>query len=138
MAPCLITCDDPLHERGVFLIPKHRFCSASPIRSYFCWSVVHLVDEIARDDSVCLAWSLAITHTLTACTETGTPFCDRLVRDTFLPVHGRHPPMNSCRFLTFRCQESDNTSLLLNRRILQRERHPVLLRSAASFGRRFL
>ncbi|GFY08174.1 uncharacterized protein TNCV_1355871 [Trichonephila clavipes] len=99
--------------------------------------IVHLVDEIARDDSVCLVWSLVITHTLTACTKTGTPFSDRLVRDTFLPVNGHHSPMNSCRFLTFRCQKSDNTSLLLNRRILERERYPVLIRTAASFGRRF-
>ncbi|GFV39615.1 uncharacterized protein TNCV_5061241 [Trichonephila clavipes] len=73
-------------------------------------------------------WS---SPTLTACTKTGTPFSDRLVRDTFLPVNGHHPPMNSCRFLTFRCQKSDNTSLLLNRRILQRERNPVLIRTAA-------
>ncbi|GFY51508.1 uncharacterized protein TNIN_438001 [Trichonephila inaurata madagascariensis] len=79
-----------------------------------------------------------LTHTLTACKKASTPFSERLVRDTFLPVNGHHPPMNSCRFLTFHCQKLDNTSLLLNHRILQRERHPVLIRTAASFGRRFL
>ncbi|GFS50847.1 hypothetical protein TNIN_136641 [Trichonephila inaurata madagascariensis] len=56
------------------------------------------------------AWSgLWSSPTLTACTKTGTPFSNRLVRDTFLPVNGHHPPMNSCRFLTFHCQKSDLT-----------------------------
>lgn len=58
--------------------------------------------------------------------------------DTVFPVYGHHPPMNSGRFNTFRCQKSDNASLLLNRRILQCERHPVLTRTAASIGRRSL
>ncbi|PRD29932.1 UNVERIFIED_CONTAM: hypothetical protein NCL1_27914 [Trichonephila clavipes] len=91
-----------------------------------------------HDDSVCLDWSLVITHTLTPCTTTDTQFSDRLFRDTFLPVNSHHPLINSCRVLTFRCQKSDNTSLLLNRRILQRERHPVLIRTTTSFERHFL
>lgn len=100
--------------------------------------VVHLVDAIGRDDCVCLAWSQVINQTLTGCMKMGTPFSHWLVRHTVFPIYGHHPVMNSSWFNTFHCQKSDNASLLLNRRILQCEGHPVLSHTAVSIGRRFL
>ena len=85
-----------------------------------------------------LVWSRFINQTFVACTKTGTPLFRILFGHTVLPVYGHHPAMNCGRFITFSTQKVDNTSLLLNRRILKHERHPVLTHTTASIGQRSL
>lgn len=66
------------------------------------------------------------------------PFSHWLDGHTVFPIYGHHLLMNSGWFNTFYCQKSDNALLLLNRRTLQCEGHPVLTWSALSVGRHFL
>ncbi|GFY50965.1 hypothetical protein TNIN_318241 [Trichonephila inaurata madagascariensis] len=112
----------------IHLQRQHSQCD-TPITSHM---FVHLVDGIARDDSVCLAWSLVIPHTLTACMKTGTPFFDRLVRAQF--PRKRSPSTD--KYAGFSplslCQKSDNTTLLLNRRLNRYS--SILSQRTAAFG----
>ena len=56
-------------------------------------------------------------------------------RHTVRLFNGHNPAMNRSQFNTFRYQKSDN---LLNRQILQHERHPVLEHTLISIERRSL
>ncbi|GFY70072.1 hypothetical protein TNIN_385501 [Trichonephila inaurata madagascariensis] len=53
--------------------------------------------------------------------------CDS--QNTVFPIYPQHPAINSGRVTTFHCRKLENTSLLLNRRISERERHHALKRT---------
>ncbi|GFT54147.1 zinc finger MYND domain-containing protein 11 [Trichonephila clavipes] len=113
MAPGLITCDDPLHESGVFVIPKQIFAVLVPYAVPFAGRSSTLSIEIARDDSVCLAWpGLWSSPTLSVLHETGTPFSDKDLSKT----HFSH--VNKMELSTDQRQNNMNT---------QKERKALLI-----------
>lgn len=59
----------------IHLHHPHSQCD-TPLTSHW---VTDLVDEISRNNYVCLAWSRVINQTLTGCTKTRTPFSHELV-----------------------------------------------------------